>query len=67
MKDIIETQAVTGHPMPVSYYINLGIGSRASFHRWEKMGLKVLRVGRCVFIDPDDLTAFMRQQTEEAK
>ena len=67
MKDIIETQAVTGHPMPVSYYINLGIGSRASFHRWEKQGLETLRVGRCVFIDPMELTRFMRAKTAEAK
>ena len=53
--------------MPLSYYIDLGIGSRASFHRWEKMGLKILRIGRCVFIDPVDLTEFMRQKTEEAQ
>ena len=53
--------------MPLSYYINLGIGSRASFHRWEKMGLEILRIGRCVFIDPTELTRFMRSQTEGAK
>ena len=53
--------------MPLSYYINLGIGSRASFYRWEKMGLEVLRIGRCVFIDPAKLTEFMHEQTNEAQ
>ena len=67
MRNIIEPQTVSGHPMPLSYYINLGIGSRASFHRWEKQGLEILRIGRCVFIDPAELTRFMRSQTEGAK
>ena len=67
MQDINKPQAVSGHPMPLNHYINLGIGSRASFHRWEKQGLEILRVGRCVFIEPEALTHFMREQTKEAK
>ena len=67
MKQIIKNQEVSGHPMPLSYYINQGIGSRASFHRWEKLGLEVLRVGRCVFIEPAALTRFMHEQSKAAK
>ena len=62
MKKIMENQAVSGIPMPLSYYINLGIGSRASFNRWEKGGLNVLRVGRCVFVDPAELSRFIHGQ-----
>ena len=64
MKEIMETQTLSGIPMPLSYYINLGIGSRASFHRWEKRGLIVHRVGRSVFIGPDELSQFIRGQKE---
>ena len=67
MRNISEPQVVSGHPMPLSYYTGLNIGSRASFHRWEKQGLEILRVGRCVFIEPEALTRFMREQTKEAK
>ena len=67
MRNIIEPQTVSSHPMPLSYYINLDIGSRASFYRWEKMGLEVLRIGRCVFIDPVKLTEFMHEQSNEAQ
>jgi hypothetical protein len=62
MRNIIEPQTVSGLPMPLSYYINQGIGSRASFHRWEKQGLEILRVGRCVFLDPAKWNEFLRQQ-----
>jgi len=67
MRNFIKPQLVSGHPMPLSYYIDLGIGSRASFYRWEKMGLEVLRIGRCVFIDSAALTRFMREQTKEVE
>ena len=67
MRNITEAQVVSGHPLPLSYFVNLSIGSRASFHRWEKQGLEILRVGRCVFIEPEALTRFMREQTKEAK
>ena len=62
MQERTKPPTVSSHPMPLSYYVNLGIGSRASFYRWEKMGLEVLRIGRCVFIDPAKLTEFMRKQ-----
>ena len=67
MKAYKETPMITGHPLPLSYYINLGIGSRAGFYRWEKWGLEVLRVGRCVLIDPVKLTEFMHKQTLKNK
>ena len=54
-----------GLPLRLNYYVKLGIASRAQFKRWEQSGrLKFLRVGRCVFIEPAELTRFIREEAE---
>ncbi len=50
------------HPLPLSYFINLGIASRATLWRWGKQGLRILRVGGRSYIHPADLTAFMERE-----
>jgi hypothetical protein len=50
------------HPLPLSYFINLGIASRATLWRWGKRGLRILRVGGRSYIHPADLTAFMERE-----
>ncbi len=58
-------------PLPEDYFRRLGIGSRPTFFRWEKLGLRVLRVGGRRFIYPSDLRHFLeardaaRKNTEE--
>ena len=53
-------------PVPLSRYINEGYGSRTQFWRWQKLGLKVLRVGGKRFIRPSDLAAFLAEQDKAA-
>ena len=54
------------HLMPLSYYINNGIASRATLWRWGKQGLRILRVGGRSYIHPADLTAFMEREAANA-
>ena len=54
------------HPLPLSYYINNGIASRATLWRWGKQGLRILRVGGRSYIHPADLTAFMEREAANA-
>ena len=54
------------HPLPLSYYINNGIASRATLWRWGKQGLRILRVGGRSYIHPSDLTAFMERESSSA-
>ena len=49
-------------PLPEDFFRKLGIASRPTFFRWEKLGLRVLRVGGRRFIYPRDLRAFMEAQ-----
>jgi len=37
--------------------------SKATFHRWVKLGLPVLRRGRVVFVDPDDARGWLEQRS----
>jgi hypothetical protein len=46
-------------PMPEEFFRRLGIASRPTFYRWERQGLRVLRVGGRRFIYPRDLRDFM--------
>jgi len=39
----------------------MGIGSRTTFYRWEKLGLRVIRVGSRRFVRPSDLNRFMEE------
>ena len=50
------------HPLPLNYYIQNGIASRATLWRWGKQGLRILRVGGRSYIHPADLTAFMERE-----
>ena len=54
------------HPLPLSYYIQNGIASRATLWRWGKQGLRILRVGGRSYIHPADLTAFMVREASRA-
>ena len=54
------------HPLPLSYYIQNGIASRATLWRWGKQGLRILRVGGRSYIHSADLTAFMEQEALSA-
>ena len=54
------------HPLPLSYYIQNGIASRATLWRWGKQGLRILRVGGRSYIPPADLTAFMVREASRA-
>ena len=70
MKQIVDSfqlGAAEGvHPLPLSYYIQNGIASRATLWRWGKLGLRILRVGGRSYIHPADLTAFMVRETSRA-
>ena len=70
MKHIVDSfqlGAVGGvHPLPLSYYIQNGIASRATLWRWGKQGLRILRVGGRSYIHPADLTAFMEREASRA-
>ena len=46
-------------PLPEDHYRKLGIASRPTFYRWEKQGLRVLRVNNRRFIYPRDLIGFL--------
>ena len=54
------------HPLPLSYFIQNGIASRATLWRWGKQGLRILRVGGRSYIHPSDLTAFMEREASRA-
>ena len=54
------------HPLPLSYYIQKSIASRATLWRWGKQGLRILRVGGRSYIHPSDLTAFMERDSSSA-
>jgi hypothetical protein len=57
-----ETQIeITDIPLPETFYRMLGIANRATFFRWEKLGLKILRVNGQRFIYPADLRTFMER------
>lgn len=49
-------------PLPESHFRQLGIGSRTTFFRWEKLGLCVLKVGSRRFIRPSELNRFMEAE-----
>lgn len=52
-------------PLPEAHFRDLGLGSRTTFYRWEKEGLRVLRVlrvGGRRFIRPSDLEKFMLEK-----
>lgn len=51
-------------PMPEAYFRNLGIGSRATFFRWEKAGLRIVRVGGRRFVYRSDLKAFLEKMDQ---
>lgn len=50
--------------MPESYFRSLGMGSRATFYRWGKQGLRVLKIGGRRFIRQSDLTEFLEDQAQ---
>lgn len=52
-------------PMPEAYFRNLGIGSRATFFRWEKAGLRIVRVGGRRFVYRSDLKAFLEKMDQD--
>lgn len=54
------------HPMPLTYYIDLNIASRATLWRWRQQGLKILKVGGRAYLAPSELTRFMEAKHEEA-
>ena len=49
-------------PLPEAHYRKLGIGSRTTFFRWEKLGLAVLKVGGRRFIRLSELNRFMEAE-----
>ena len=49
-------------PLPEDHFRKRGIASRPTFYRWEKLGLRVLRVGGRRFIYPSELRDFLEQQ-----
>jgi|APTNR8051073442_1049403.scaffolds.fasta_scaffold07961_2 hypothetical protein len=53
-------------PLPEAYFRNLGIGSRATFFRWEKAGLRIVRVGGRRFIYRSDLKSFLEMMDQKA-
>ena len=48
-------------PLPESHFRSLGIGSRVTFWRWEKQGLRILKVGGRRFVYASDLTKFLER------
>lgn len=52
--------------MPEGYFRKMGIGSRATFFRWEKAGLRIVRVGGRRFIYRSDLRTFLEGMDQEA-
>lgn len=53
----------TDIPLPEEHFRKMGIASRPTFFRWEKQGLRVLRVGGRRFIYPADLRNFLEAQS----
>ncbi len=53
-------------PLPEEVYRELGVGSRTTFWRWEKAGLRVLKVGRRRLIYATELRAFLESQDRAA-
>lgn len=53
-------------PLPEAYFRKLGIGSRATFFRWEKAGLRIVRVGGRRFVYRSDLKAFLEMLDQQA-
>ena len=66
MKHVVDSfklgRVVGVHPLPLSYYVENGIASRATLWRWGKQGLRILRVGHRSYIHPSDLTSFMERE-----
>ena len=54
-------------PLPEEHFRQLGIASRPTFWRWEKEGLRVLRVNNRRFIYPSELTRFLEEKDLEAQ
>ena len=52
-------------PLPEEHFREMGLGSRTTFWRWEKAGLRVLKVNRRRFIYAADLRRFVEAQHEE--
>jgi len=53
-------------PMPEDHFRRLGLGSRATFYRWEKDGLRIVRVGGRRFIYASDLKEFLERKNNES-
>jgi hypothetical protein len=60
-------QSINKIPLPEEHYRNIGIGSRTTFWRWEKEGLKILKIGRRRFIYESDLSRFLEEMNEGNK
>jgi len=54
-------------PLPESHFRRLGIGSRTTFFRWERMGLVVMKIGGRRFVRPSDLNAFIERMNDKNK
>ena len=49
-------------PMPLSFYEKLGIASRTTIWRWEKLGLRIIREGGRTYLIPSDLREFLTRE-----
>lgn len=54
-------------PLPEEKFRQMGLGSRTTFFRWEREGLRVLRVGGRRFILPSDLRTFLEKKDKDAR
>lgn len=54
-------------PLPEDHFRRMGVASRPTFFRWERQGLRVLRIGGRRFIFASDLKAFLERKDQEAK
>lgn len=54
-------------PLPESHFRSLGIASRTTFFRWEKLGLRILKVGGRRFIRPSELNRFMDNEANQKR
>lgn len=61
-----QAQAHVELPMPEDYFRRLGLGSRATFYRWEKDGLRIVRVGGRRFIYASELKEFLERKNNES-
>jgi thioredoxin-related protein len=48
-------------PLPEEQFRKLGIASRPTFFRWEKQGLRILRINNRRFIYQSDLIRFLER------